>query len=156
MAASLSGLALSGVSGAGAAAVFIVGNQAGSVAPLLGGVVLLIMAINGSPLTRARYQDYELFVPRPRRQIVATIDHDSPEEARQVLQVLNAVDPGASRDPLAAQVSALVLEHEVVVYRLTSLYPSTLFAGGPGRGCGADAVTPQSTGVVGGTSSGGS
>jgi hypothetical protein len=106
LAASLSGIALSG---AGATAVFITGNQAGSVALLLVGVVLLIMAINGSPLTRARYQDYELFMARRRHQIVATINQDSPEEARQALQVLSSVDPGASRDPFVAQMSALVL-----------------------------------------------
>ncbi|MGW0409866.1 hypothetical protein ACWDZX_00885 [Streptomyces collinus] len=144
LAASLSGSALSG---AGAAAVFITDNQAGSVALLLVGVVLLVMAINGSPLTRARYQDYELFMARRRRQIVATINEDSPEEARQALQVLSTVDPGASRDPLVAQMSALVLQREVV-NRLTSLYPSTVVAGGPGD-MGLDAVIPTERGVVG-------
>ncbi|MEU7381380.1 hypothetical protein AB0A91_15530 [Streptomyces sp. NPDC042207] len=105
------------------------------------------MAINGSPLTRARYQDYELFMARRRRQIVATISQDSPEEARQALQVLSTVDPGASRDPAVAQVSALVLEREVT-NRLTSLYPSTVVAGGPGD-MGVDAVLPTARGVVG-------
>jgi hypothetical protein len=144
LAASLSGSALSG---AGATAVFITDNQAGSVALLLVGVVLLVMAINGSPLTRARYQDYELFMTRRRRQIVATINEDSPEEARQALQVLSTVDPGASRDPFVAQVSALVLEREVV-NRLTSLYPSTVVTGGPGD-MGLDAIVPTARGAVG-------
>ncbi|MER5549178.1 hypothetical protein ABT072_43885 [Streptomyces sp. NPDC002589] len=144
LAASLSGIALSG---AGATAVFITSNQAGSVALLLVGVVLLVMAINGSPLTRARYQDYELFMARRRRQIVATINQDSPEEARQALQVLSAVDPGASRDPLVARVSALVLEREVF-NRLMSLYPSTVVASGP-ESLSVDAVIPTERGAVG-------
>ena len=135
------------MSAAGATAVFVTDNQAGSVALLLVGVVLLVMAINGSPLTRARYQDYELFMARRRRQIVATINEDSPEEARQALQVLSTVDPGASRDPFVAQMSALVLEREVV-NRLTSLYPSTVVAGGPGD-MGLDAMIPTERGVVG-------
>lgn len=151
LAASLSGAALSG---AGVAAVFVTSNQAGSVALLLVGVVLLIMGINGSPLTRARYQDYELFMTRRRRQIVASIEQDSPEEARQALQVLTTVDPGASRDPLVAHVSAAVLEREVI-NRLTVLFPTTSFAAGPGD-MGLDAVVPTPNGTIGVQVKGGS
>ncbi|NED70854.1 hypothetical protein G3I51_00465 [Streptomyces sp. SID9944] len=145
LAASLSGIALSG---AGAVAVFTTSNQAGSVALLLVGVVLLVMAINGSPLTRARYQDYELFMARRRREVVATITQESPEEARQALQVLSSVDPGASRDPLVARVSAQVLEREVF-NRLASLYPSTWVARGPADNIGVDGVVPTERGAVG-------
>jgi hypothetical protein len=125
-AASVSGACLSG---AGIASVFLTDNQAGSVALLLVGAIILVMAINGAPLIRARYQDYELFMARRRRQVVATIEEDSPEAARQALQVLNALDPGASRDPVVAQMSGLVLEREVVD-RLQRLYPSTVHFGG--------------------------
>ncbi|MFF1562029.1 hypothetical protein ACFVY1_00615 [Streptomyces sp. NPDC058293] len=143
-AASLLGLALSG---AGAAAVFKTSNQAGSVALLLVGVVLLIMAVNGSPLTRARYQDYELFMARRRRPILANIDQEAPEVARQTLQVLNTVDPGASRDPLVAQVSAHVYEREVVD-RLAGKYPSMVVTRGP-MDMGMDAVIPLEYGRIG-------
>ncbi|WP_405974026.1 hypothetical protein OG496_37405 [Streptomyces sp. NBC_00988] len=149
--ASLSGTALSG---AGVAAVFVTSNQAGSVALLLVGVVLLIMGINGSPLTRARYQDYELFMTRRRRQIAASIEQESPEDARQALQVLTTVDPGASRDPFVAHVSAAVLEREVIE-RLVRQYPTTSFTGGPGD-MGLDAVVPTPNGTIGVQVKGGS
>ncbi|WP_329153692.1 hypothetical protein OIU91_37105 [Streptomyces sp. NBC_01456] len=124
--ASLAGTALAG---AGVVAVFMTGNQAGSVALLLVGVILLIMAINGSPLTRARYQDYELLMSRRRHQIVASIEQEAPQDARQALQVLSAVDPRATDDPLVARVSALVYEREVFDH-LARFYPDTRLVGG--------------------------
>ncbi|MFJ2568280.1 hypothetical protein ACIO02_36085 [Streptomyces sp. NPDC087568] len=114
---------------------------------LLAGVVLLVMAINGAPLTRARYQDYELFMARRRRRVVASIEEDSPEAARQALQVLNALDPGASRDPVVAQMSGLVLEREVVD-RLRRLYPSTVLYGGA-MDRGVDAIIATDSGRIG-------
>ncbi|WP_369178682.1 hypothetical protein [Streptomyces mutabilis] len=115
-------------------------NQAGSVALLLVGVVLLLMAINGSPLTRARYQDYEVFMARRRRDVVENMRDDSPEEARQALQMLSTLDPGASRDPVVARVSNHLLELEVV-RRLQRLYPATEASQGP-FDQGVDAVIP--------------
>lgn len=138
--ASLSGIILSG---AGVAAVFVTSNQAGSVALLLVGVVLLIMAINGSPLTRARYQDYELFMNRRRRQIAATIEQESPADARQALRVLSAIDPRAIEDPAVARVSAHVYEREVVNC-LARIYPETQHRGGAGdQGVDATVRTPE-------------
>ncbi|MEU3738488.1 hypothetical protein AB0E78_15590 [Streptomyces sp. NPDC032198] len=122
-------------------------NQAGSVALLLVGVVLLVMAINGSPLTRARYQDYELLMAPRRRQVVETIEGDSPEEARQALQVLRTIDPGASRDPAVAHFSGLVLEREVAS-RLRLLYPSTVHLDGPLDG-GVDLLVRTDHGAIG-------
>ncbi|MFJ4421428.1 hypothetical protein [Streptomyces bobili] len=116
-------------------------NQAGSVALLLVGVVLLLMAINGSPLTRARYQDYELFMARRRRDVVENMRDDSPEEARQALQVLSTLDPGASRDPLVARVSNHLLELEFV-RRLQGLHPEAEVSQGP-FDQGIDAVVPM-------------
>lgn len=136
-----------GLSGAGVAAVFMTSNQAGSVALLLVGVVLLLMAINGSPLTRARYQDYELFMARRRHQVVAAIEADSPEEVRQALQVLNTLDPGARSDPLVTRMSGMVLEREVVS-RLRRLYPSTLYEG-TAMDVGVDIVIPTDNGKIG-------
>ncbi|MFJ7099976.1 hypothetical protein [Streptomyces albogriseolus] len=135
LAASALGL---GLSGAGVAAVFMTSNQAGSVALLLVGVVLLLMAINGSPLTRARYQDYELFMARKRRRVVENIQDESPDEARQALQVLRTLDPGARRDPAVARASNHLLELEVV-RRLRRLYPEVEVAEGP-FDYGVDAV----------------
>lgn len=119
--ASLAGITLAG---AGVVAVFVTGNQAGSVALLLVGAVLLIMAINGAPLTRARYQDYELLMARRRHEIVATIEQEEPQDARQALQVLSAVDPGSADDPFVAQVTAAVYEREVAD-RLARVYPGS-------------------------------
>ncbi|MFJ8605135.1 hypothetical protein ACIREM_41805 [Streptomyces shenzhenensis] len=135
------------MSGAGVAAVFLTSNQAGSVALLLAGAVLLIMAINGAPLIRARYQDYELFMARRRRRVVAAIEEDSPEEARQALQVLNALDPGASRDPVVAQVSGAILEREVID-RLRRWFPETVPYGGA-MDQGVDAVVSLDSGRIG-------
>ncbi|WP_143110734.1 hypothetical protein [Streptomyces sp. cf124] len=143
LAASALGLVLSG---SGVAAVFMTSNQAGSVALLLVGVVLLIMAINGSPLTRARYQDYELFMARRRRQVVATLRDDSPEDARQALQVLSTLDPGADRDPVVVSASSYVLEQEVVS-RLQRLFPATTANEGP-FDYGVDAVVPIEGGSI--------
>ncbi|MEU3773570.1 hypothetical protein AB0F11_10230 [Streptomyces sp. NPDC032472] len=125
--ASLAGCSLAG---AGVVAVFATGNQAGSVALLLVGAVLLVMAINGSPLTRARYQDYELLMTRRRRSLATTIEQEEPQDARQALQVLSAIDPRSTDDPVVAQVSAAVYEREVAD-RLERVYPDTRRVGGP-------------------------
>lgn len=129
-----------GLSGAGGVAVFVTGNQAGSVALLLVGVVLLVMAINGAPLTRARYQDYELSMARRRRHVVENIRDESPEEARQALQVLNTMDPGASRDPVVVRASGYLLEIEVVSH-VQRLFPAAEVNRGP-FDYGVDAVVP--------------
>ncbi|GGQ26058.1 hypothetical protein GCM10010233_49040 [Streptomyces pseudogriseolus] len=138
LAASTLGL---GLSSAGVAAVFMTSNQAGSVALLLVGVVLLIMGINGSPLTRARYQDYEFFMTRRRRRVVESIQDDSPAEARQALQVLATLDPGASRDPVVASISNHLFEREVVS-RLQRSFPLTEVSEGT-FDHGVDAVVPM-------------
>ncbi|MFD9485643.1 hypothetical protein ACFWBX_16980 [Streptomyces sp. NPDC059991] len=143
-----------GLSGAGVIAVFVTSNQAGSVALLLVGAVLLLMAVNGSPLTRARYQDYELFMARRRRDVVANMQDDSPEEARQALQVLSTLDPGASRDPVVARASNYLLELEVV-RRLQRLHPAAEVSQGP-YDQGVDAVVPMDGSRIGVEVKGGS
>ncbi|MFI5826926.1 hypothetical protein ACIA6C_06655 [Streptomyces sp. NPDC051578] len=142
--ASLSGVCLAG---AGIAAVFMTSNQAGSVALLLVGAVLLIMAINGSPLTRARYQDYELLMAHRRRSLAATIGQEEPQDARQALEVLNAIDPRSSDDPVVAQVSAAVYEREVAE-RLVRTYPNAVLVGGP-QDLGIDILVPTPSARVG-------
>ncbi|MFC6985259.1 hypothetical protein [Streptomyces cirratus] len=128
-------------------AVFITSNQAGSVALLLVGAVLLIMAINGSSLTRARYQDYELLMARRRHPIVASIEQDTPQDARQALQVLSAIDPRSTDDPLVAQVSAAVYEREVAD-RLARVYPESHRVGGAGD-LGIDVLVQTPTALIG-------
>ncbi|MFJ9099523.1 hypothetical protein ACIRJM_13690 [Streptomyces sp. NPDC102405] len=144
LAASLLGIALAG---AGATAVFVTSNQAGSVALLLVGVLLLIMGVNGSPLTRARYQDYEFQMARRRRRIAEKIEQEPPETARQALHVLNTIDPGAARDPAVARVSGIVYEREVV-NRLARIYPEIEHRGGAGD-LGIDATMRTPGGLVG-------
>ncbi|MET9957860.1 hypothetical protein ABZ128_02025 [Streptomyces sp. NPDC006326] len=142
--ASLAGCSLAG---AGVVAVFTTGNQAGSVALLLVGAVLLIMAINGSPLTRARYQDYELLMTRRRRSLATTIEQEEPQDARHALQVLSAIDPRSTDDPVVAQVSASVYEREVADH-LERAYPGTRRVGGP-EDLGIDILVQAPTARIG-------
>lgn len=110
------------LAGSGGVAVFLSSNQAGTVALLLGGVLLLLMAINGAPLIRARYQEYELLMARRRREVAAAATQEEPEEAQRALRVLSDLDPGASRDPLVARASAYAYERQMVE-RLQHLFP---------------------------------
>ncbi|UQX00997.1 hypothetical protein [Streptomyces sp. RerS4] len=142
--ASMAGVLLAG---AGTVAVFVSSNQAGSVALLLAGAVLLIMAINGSPLTRARYQDYEVLMARRRHAVAETIEQEAPQDARQALQVLSAIDPRSSNDPFVARVSGAVYEREVAE-RLSALHPGSVLRGGLGDS-GIDIVLQTASARIG-------
>ncbi|MGP3982448.1 hypothetical protein [Streptomyces sp. KR80] len=96
------GLAGAILSGAGVVSVFTTSNQAGSVGLLVAGTVLLVMAVSGTPLTRARFMEYEVGLARQRRRaVVARVQEESPEEARRLLEVLFTLDPEAATDPRA-------------------------------------------------------
>lgn len=142
--ASVAGVALTG---SGAVAVFLTGNQAGCVALLLIGALLLVIAINGTPLVRARYQDYELLMARRRRVVAEEITQEPTAEARQALNILTTVDPGARRDPVVARASAAVYEREVVEL-LQRIFPEASLAMGPGDS-GVDAFVNTENGSVG-------
>jgi hypothetical protein len=86
-------------------------NQAGSVALIAVGGAFLLTAVNGSPLMKAKFNDYEVELGRRRRADVLAQAVDSPpEQARQALAVLQAADPNAARDPAVASANAYVYE----------------------------------------------
>jgi hypothetical protein len=130
----------------GTVAVFVSNNQAGTVALMLAGTIFLLMGINGSPLIRARYQDYELLMARRRQEIVDRIEDENPEDAQQVLNVLRTVDPQSSRDPVVAQASAHLYERQVI-NRLHELGFDAEHTGGPGD-MGRDAVLHSPRGKI--------
>lgn len=102
---SWAGVAGTALAGAGAVSVFMTDNQAGSVGLLVSGTALLILAVNGTPLTRARFMDYEVELARQRRKaVVARVQEENPEEARRILEVLFTLDPEAATDPGARTV----------------------------------------------------
>jgi hypothetical protein len=89
------------------------------------------MAINGSPLTRARIQENEVWMTRRRHEFVASIKQEDTQDARQALQILSTIDPRATRDPVVAQASAAVYEREIFE-RIVRTYPRTSLMDGPG------------------------
>ncbi|MFJ9962717.1 hypothetical protein [Streptomyces avermitilis] len=112
------------LSGAGATAVFMTDNQAGSVALVLGGVIFLLMLISGNPLRSLGHGDTQMkFATKRRRdRVIDEAREASPSDARRVLDVLSAVDPEASRDASFIQTSAQVYER-LVKAELIRLYP---------------------------------
>ncbi|MGW1803184.1 hypothetical protein ACWCQN_47125 [Streptomyces sp. NPDC001984] len=120
-AAGITGLALSG---SGATAVFMTDNQAGSVALVLGGVVFLLMLISGNPLLSLGHGDTQMkFATKRRRERVINEAREAPpEEARQALDVLRTVDPGATSDASFIQTSAHVYDR-LLKAELIRLYP---------------------------------
>lgn len=99
--------------GAGGASVFVTTNQAGSVALLGVGAAFLIMAVNGTPIIRAKLKDYELTMAPKRQQVLEKVLSESPEEASRTLDVLQQIDPGARTDPAVNQAKAYVYKAEV-------------------------------------------
>ncbi|MCM2417661.1 hypothetical protein [Streptomyces sp. RKAG293] len=101
--------------GAGAVSVFMTENQAGSVALIAVGGAFLLTAVNGSPLMKAKFNDYEVELGRRRRADVLAQAVDSPpDQARQALAVLEAADPNAARDPAVASANAYVYERLIM------------------------------------------
>jgi hypothetical protein len=96
-------------------------NQAGSVALIAVGGAFLLTAVNGSPLMKAKFNDYEVELGRRRRADVLAQAVDSPpEQARQALAVLQAADPNAARDPAVASANAYVYER-LIAEKLRSI-----------------------------------
>ncbi len=126
-AAGLAGLSLSG---AGVTAVFVTTNQAGSVALILGGVVFLLMLISGNPLLSFGHGDTQMkFATRRRRErVLEEANEAPPREARRVLDMLRAVDPGVSNDTAFIRTSAYVYE-QLIGAELARIFPEYHVAG---------------------------
>ncbi len=132
--------------GAGVLAVFRSDNQAGTVALILAGALFLLMGVNGAPLVRARYQDYELFMARRRREVVGNIDDEPVESAVVALETLRTVDPQAARDPAFLHAAAALYGRQVF-NRLKQIEPNATYTDGPGD-MGRDAVLQAPGGQI--------
>lgn len=132
-AAGVTGLALSG---AGAVAVFVTTNQAGSVALVLGGIVFLLMFISGNPLLSLGHGDTQMRFVTRRRRVIQEAEEAPPREARSALEALSTIDPRASRDTAFIRTSGLVYER-LVHAELKRLFPEFSVSGqgidGPGH-----------------------
>ncbi|MEU8716417.1 hypothetical protein [Streptomyces sp. NPDC048663] len=132
--------------GAGVLAVFRSENQAGTVALILAGVLFLLMGVNGAPLIRARYQDYEVLMARRRREVVGNIEREPVESAVVALETLRTVDPQAARDPAVLHASAALYGRQVFT-RLKQIEPAAIYTDGPGD-MGRDAVLQAPGGQI--------
>lgn len=109
----VAGVAGAAALGAGGASVFMTSNQAGSVALVGVGALLLIVAVNGSPLLGAKFKDYELTMAPRRRKVVEQAKHEDPEEGQRKLDVLEQLDPASREDPAVINAHALLYQKEV-------------------------------------------
>ncbi|MFD6038943.1 hypothetical protein ACFWHF_31135 [Streptomyces griseoincarnatus] len=97
VAAGISGVTLCG---AGGVAVFATDNQAGCVALILAGGLFILLTIGGNPLHSLGFGETQMrfAVQKRRQQVINSVVDASPEDARRTLEVLQAIDPGVTRD----------------------------------------------------------
>ncbi|MEV8312540.1 restriction endonuclease [Streptomyces sp. NPDC059900] len=115
----MTGLALSG---AGAVAVFVTNNQAGSVALILGGIVFLLMLISGNPLLSLGHGETQMRFATRRSRVIREAEEAPPREARSALEALSTIDPRVARDSSFIRTSELVYER-LVRAELVRLFP---------------------------------
>ncbi|MFF0381527.1 restriction endonuclease [Streptomyces sp. NPDC004286] len=118
-AAGATGFALAG---AGAVAVFVTDNQAGSVALVLGGIIFLLMFVSGNPLLSLGHGDTQMRFATRRKRVIQEAEEAPPHEARGALQALSTMDPLASRDDSFVRISGRVYER-LVYAELLRLFP---------------------------------
>ncbi|WP_460065609.1 hypothetical protein [Streptomyces sp. YKOK-I1] len=100
--------------GAGAVAVFLSDNQAGSAVLIIAGVILVFMLISGNPLYSLGHGETQVQFARARRRQVLVDARDAPtEEAQRVVDTLTTVDPAAERDPAVREFSRELYERRV-------------------------------------------
>lgn len=88
--------------GVGSLAVFTREVEAGPTALIAIGALLLVMAVTGSPITRARFGDNEVSLARRRMEAERVIAQADPQSAQSALAVMAAYDPTAPyRDVLS-------------------------------------------------------
>ncbi|WP_371592727.1 hypothetical protein [Streptomyces virginiae] len=115
--------------GAGSAAVFMTENQAGSVALILAGALFIILTIGGNPLHSMGFGDTQMrfAVQRRRQQVLESVSHAPPEEARRTLEVLQTIDPGVVEDAGFRYQSARAFEG-LIKQRFMQLFPDCTIA----------------------------
>ncbi|MEO3771485.1 hypothetical protein [Micromonospora sp. B9E7] len=84
--------------GAGAVAVFVTSNQAGTAVLLLVGAVLVLLGLQGTPLRSFGGGDYRFELAQLRRRAAAVVEEavrqESPDVAAAVAEAVSAIDPG--------------------------------------------------------------
>ncbi len=101
------------LAGAGAVAMFVSENGAGSAVALVVGGVFLLMAITGMPFLGGRLMDAELVMGRRRARLIQRARAAPPLEARFLLEALILTDPGVIGDPTTVALDFALLLDEV-------------------------------------------
>lgn len=100
--------------GAGAVAVFISKNQAGSATLVVIGALFLLMAVSGRTIESVRIGDWEFTLSELRRQAAEQAHSGLTDQAQAMLNVLKKLDPAADRDPAVRAVEITVFENRVL------------------------------------------
>ncbi|MFJ9709254.1 hypothetical protein [Streptomyces sp. NPDC101234] len=100
--------------GAGAVAVFISKNQAGSATLVVVGALFLLMAVSGRTIESVRIGDWEFTLSELRRQAAEQAHSGLTDQAQAMLNVLKKLDPAADRDPAVRAVEITVFENRVL------------------------------------------
>lgn len=101
------------LAGAGAVAMFVSDNGAGSAVALVVGGVFLLMAITGMPFLGGRLMDAELMMGRRRARLIRRAKAAPPLEARHLLDALILTDPDVVGNPDAVALDLALLSEEV-------------------------------------------
>jgi hypothetical protein len=107
-----------GIGGMGFAAMFVTNNEGGVVAAILLAGLLLLLGVQGTPLTRFGFRDTTIDLMRrqvERREEVAdrVEAENNPDVAAGMLEALKVADPGARRSPVITRAEARVYDQRV-------------------------------------------
>ncbi|MGI5454465.1 hypothetical protein ACQEWB_15070 [Streptomyces sp. CA-249302] len=128
-------LAVSGI-----AAVFTGGNQAGSVALLVGGALFLLVAVSGMPIVGAKLRDFELHLAVRRNEAVRRTASRLPDaEADRFLEIIESAY-GSSEEPLLELIEMLLLDIRVRDGLVSDLEPGERVEPHPEAGIGEPLV----------------
>ncbi|MFQ6141755.1 hypothetical protein ACLMNJ_01590 [Streptomyces seoulensis] len=92
--------------GVGGLAVFTREVEGGPTALIAIGALLLVMAVTGAPITRARFGDNEVTLARQRIEAERVIAQADPQSAQSALAVMAAYDPTAPQRDLLSRIKA--------------------------------------------------
>ncbi|MGV9393581.1 hypothetical protein ACWDQL_31230 [Streptomyces olivaceus] len=110
----MAGAAGSVLAGAGATAVFLTKNQAGSATLIVTGGLFLLMALSGRTIESVRVGDWEVTMSALRKQAAEQARSGLTEQAQATLNVLKKLNPAAERDPEVHAVEISVFENHVL------------------------------------------
>lgn len=110
-----------GLTGAGAVAVFISSNQAGTVALVLAGAIFLLMMFGGAPLHSLGFGEANLRFARKQQVVKDAIDSPA-DQAPRVLRNLESIDNRNRPDPTVSALTERVYE-DALAYFFASRFP---------------------------------